>query len=171
MLSRLDWPKYRLGYDTLKGKRQMDDLTKILLISSLTALGTVVVFVASQILGKLVIEPVQEVKRLLGEIRHALVFHAPAILTPVGDRAGEDKAAEVLRKLSCDLHSKISSVPFYDQWAWVSKGFLPRQSDAREVAKDLLGLSNSVYSSPRPDSNGARIAKIERLLRFESMDE
>ena len=149
----------------------MDDLTKILLTSSLTAIGAVVVFVASQILGKLVIEPVQEVKKLLGEIRHALVFHAPAILTPVGDRAGEDRAAEALRKLSCDLRSKIGSVPFYDKWARVSKGFLPRQSDAREAAKQLLGLSNSVHSSPRPDSNGARIAKIARLLSFESMDE
>jgi hypothetical protein len=50
----------------------MDDLTKILLTSSLTTLGAVVVFVASQALGKLVIEPVHDLKRLLGEIRYRL---------------------------------------------------------------------------------------------------
>lgn len=149
----------------------MDDLTKILLTSSLTAVGAVVVFVVSQILGKLVIEPVQDVKKILGEIRYALVFHAQAILTPVGDREGEDIAAEALRKLSCDLRSKIGSVPFYDYWARVSRGFMPRLANAREAAKHLMGLSNSVHESPRPESNGKRIAKIERLLGFESMDE
>lgn len=149
----------------------MDDLTKILLTSALTATGAVVVFVASQILGKLVIEPVQDVKKLLGEIRYALVFHAQAILTPVGDPAAEDRAAEALRKLSCDLRSKIGSVPFYDNWARVSKGFLPRRQNAIEAAKELMGLSNSVHEAPRPASNGKCIAKIERLLGFEPMDE
>lgn len=129
------------------------------------------VFVASQILGKLVIEPVQDVKKLLGEIRYALVLHAQAILTPVGDRAAEDRAAETLRKLSCDLRSKIGSVPFYDNWARVSKGFLPRRQYAIEAAKELMGLSNSVYEAPRPESNGQCIAKIKRLIGFEPMDE
>jgi hypothetical protein len=118
-----------------------------------------------------VIEPVQDVKKLLGEIRYALVFHAQAIFTPVGDRAAEDRAAEALRKLSCDLRSKIGSVPFYDNWAWVSKGFLPRRQDAIEAAKELMGLSNSVYEAPRPESNGKCIAKIRRLLGFEPKDE
>lgn len=49
-----------------------------------------------------------------------MVFHAQAILTPVGDRAGEDDAAKVLRKLSCDLRSKIGAIPFYGTWMeWV----------------------------------------------------
>lgn len=62
----------------------MDDFTKILLTSSLTAIGAVVVFVASQILGKLVIEPIQDLKKTLGEIRYSLVFHAQAIMTCSG---------------------------------------------------------------------------------------
>ena len=92
----------------------MDDLTKILLTSSLTAIGAVVVFVASQILAKLIIEPIHDLKKALGEIRYALVFHAQAIMTPVGDREREDKASEALRKLACDLRSKVEAVPFYD---------------------------------------------------------
>jgi hypothetical protein len=88
----------------------MNDLTKILLTSSLTAVGAIAVFVASQLLGKLVIEPIQDLKKLLGEIRYALVFHAQAVFTPVGDRAGEDRACEEFRKLACDLRSKLVSV-------------------------------------------------------------
>lgn len=149
----------------------MEDLTKILLTSSLTAVGAIAVFVTSQILGKLVIEPIQDVKKLLGEIRYALVFHAQAIMTPVGDRAGEDKASEVLRKLACDLRSKIGAVPFYDRWAAMSRGFLPTQANAFEASKHLIGLSNSVHREDRSDTNGKRLTKIERLLGFEPMEE
>jgi hypothetical protein len=136
----------------------MDDLTKILLTSSFTVLGAIMVFVTSQILGKLVIEPIQELKKLLGDIRYALVFHAPAILTPVGDRPAEDSAAETLRKLSCDLRSKVGAVPFYETWAWISKGFLPSGANALDAATCLMGLSNSVHPVPRPDGNNKRIA-------------
>ena len=149
----------------------MDDLTKILLTSSLTAIGAVLVFVVSQLLGKLVIEPVQDLKKLLGEIRYSLVFHAQAIMTPVGNREAEDHAAEVLRKLSCDLRSKVEAVPFYDRWAARSHGFMPVRADAFEASKQLMGLSNSVHNDSRSDINSKRIAKIERLLSFEPIEE
>ena len=149
----------------------MDDLTKILLTSSLTVIGAILVFVASQILGKLVIEPVQDLKKTLGEIRYALVFHAQAIMTPVGDREGEDKASEALRKLACDLRSKVGAVPFYGRWAAISRGFLPAQANAFEASKHLIGLSNSVHQQDRSDTNSKRLAKIERLLGFEPMEE
>ncbi|MGB4115808.1 MAG: hypothetical protein WBK51_04580 [Polaromonas sp.] len=149
----------------------MDDFTKILLTSSLTAIGAVVVFVASQILGKLVIEPIQDLKKTLGEIRYSLVFHAQAIMTPVGDREGEDKASEALRKLACDLLSKVGAVPFYDRWAAISSDFLPARVSANEASKCLIGLSNSVHQQNRSDRNSMRVDKIELLLGFESMEE
>lgn len=148
----------------------MDDLTKILLTSSLTVIGGVLVFVVGQLLGKFVIEPVQELKKLLGEIRFALVFHAQAILTPVGDKAGEDEAQKALRKLSCDLRSKTSAIPFYRGWSMISRGFLPRKENALEASKQLMGLSNSVHQPDRSDKNAARISKIERLLNYEPVE-
>ena len=149
----------------------MDDLTKILLTSSLTVIGAILVFVASQILGKLVVEPIQDLKKTLGEIRYALVFHAQAIMTPVGNRESEDKASEALRKLACDLRSKVGAIPFYARWAAMSRGFLPNQVNAFEASKHLIGLSNSVHQENRSDTNSMRIAKIERLLGFEPMAE
>lgn len=129
------------------------------------------VFVASQILGKLVLEPIQDMKKLLGEVRYALVFHAQAILTPVGDRASEDAAGEALRKLACELRSKVGAVPFYDFWARTSRGFLPRRASALDASKHLLGLSNSVHREDRSEDNGKRVGKIERLLGFDPMEE
>ena len=149
----------------------MSELAKILLTSSLTVLTGVVVFVLSQMLGKLVIEPVQDLKKVLGEVRHALVFHAPAASTPVGDRASEDRAAEVFRRLACDLQSRIGSVPCYDALARRSRGFLPRRQDALEASKILIGLSNSVHDEKRWERNPDRMAKIRRLLGFEDLDE
>ena len=99
------------------------------------------------------------------------MFHAQAIFTPVGDRPGEDRAAAELRKLACELRSKIGSVPFYDRWAAISPGFLPRRASALEASKNLLGLSNSVHNEGRSEVNGKRIAKIERLLGFEPLEE
>ena len=148
----------------------MDDLTKILLTSSLTAIGAVLVFVASQILGKLVVEPVQDLKKTLGEIRYALKFHAQAIMTPVGDRVVEDKASEALRKLACDLLSKVGAVPLYDKWAAISRGFIPTRANAYEASKNLIGLSNSVHQENRSDTNSKRIEKIEQLLGFEQIE-
>jgi hypothetical protein len=149
----------------------MDDLTKILLTSSLTTIGAVLVFVASQILGKLVIEPVQDLKKTLGEIRYALVFHAQAIMTPVGDRPGEDKASEALLKLACDLRSKVGAVPLYDKWAAISRGFMPTQANAFEASKHLIELSNSVHKENRSDTNSKSIKKIKQLLGFEPMED
>lgn len=149
----------------------MDDLTKILLTSSLTVFGAVLVFVIGQLLGKFVIEPIQDLKRLLGEIRFSLVFHAQAILTPVGNKESEDEAQKILRKASCDLRSRIGVIPFYNWWSKLSRGFLPRKDNALEASKLLMGLSNSVHQPDRSDKNAARVTKIERLLNYEPVEE
>lgn len=148
----------------------MDDLTIILLTSSLTVLGGVFVFVVGQLLGKFVIEPVQDLKKLLGEIRFALVFHAQAILTPVGDRAREDEAQKTLRKLSCDLRSKVGAIPFYGVWSTISCGFLPPKENAFKASTQLIGLSNSMHQSDRSDKNDARVSNIEKLLNYEPVE-
>lgn len=44
----------------------MDDLTKILLTSSLTVLGGVLVFVTGQLIVKFLIEPIHELKKIIG---------------------------------------------------------------------------------------------------------
>jgi hypothetical protein len=62
-------------------------------------------------------------------------------------------------------------VPFYDRWASLSRGFLPARKDAFEASKELIGLSNSVHRENRSDTNTKRVAKIERLLGFEPMED
>ncbi len=149
----------------------MDDLAKILLTSSLTIFGAVLIFVVGQLLGKFVIEPVQDLKRLLGEIRFELIFHAQAIFTPAGDKASEDEAQKILRKAACTLRSRIEVIPCYHWWSIISHGFLPHKENALEASKLLMGLSNSVHQPNRSDKNVARVEKIDRLLNYESVEE
>lgn len=145
----------------------MNELIKIVLTASFTVAGAVVVFVIGQLLGKFVIDPVHELKKVLGEIRFALLFHAPAISTPVGDRASEDEAAKVLRRLSSELHTKVNSIPFYNICSRISHGFLPQKPNVHLASKLLMGLSNSVHQVDRYQKNPDRVEKVEKLLNFE----
>lgn len=145
----------------------MNELTKIVLTASVTVAGGVVIFVMGQLLGKFIIDPLHELKKVLGEIHFALLFHAPAIMTPVGNRISEDEAAKILRRLSSDLHSKIGAVPFYERWSRMSRGFLPEKQNAHLASRLLMGLSNSVHQENRFETNPDQVGKIEKLLNFE----
>jgi hypothetical protein len=149
----------------------MDDLNKIILTSSLTVLGGVIVFVAGQLIGKFVIEPIHELKKLLGEIHFGLVFYAQAIQTPGGERVAEDEASKALRKMACDLLSKVAAIPFYGFWSVISRGFLPHAEQIEKASSCVIGLSNSIYQDNRYEKNPAIIAKIERLLNFKHVNE
>ena len=143
----------------------MNDLTKILL----TAFGGLSVVILGQLIGKFVIEPIHDLKRILGEIRYSLVFHAQAISTPVGDTDKENEAAVVLRKLSCDLLSKVDSIPCYDFWSSKFPSFLPLRNMAMDAASNLMGLSNSVHKQDR-DKNYLIVAKIQRCLNITPLE-
>lgn len=147
----------------------MNDIDKILLTSSLTVLGGVIVFVVGQILSKTIIEPIHDIKKTIGELDFVLVFHAPAIHTPIGKREDEDKAQEALRKIASDLRSKLRVVPLYRFWSIFSCCALPKQKDLLAAATHLIGLSNSVHKDDRTD-NSKLEDKIRRLLNLKAYD-
>jgi hypothetical protein len=110
----------------------MGELEKILLTAVVTTFGAIIVFVVTQPFGKLVVETIQDFRKVLGEIRYALVFHAQAIFTPVGDTESENEASKALRRLSCELRSKLESVPLYETWSGFARRFLPPSDDVFE---------------------------------------
>src|SRR5215210_5586336 len=84
----------------------------------ITAVLAVLVFVAGQIVQRFVLEPIQEQKRLIGEIAHALLFYANR--NAAGGEMGAFTAEQIheasrhLRDLAGHLRSSIFYVPFYD---------------------------------------------------------
>lgn len=131
----------------------------------ITIIVAVSIFVSGQVIIKFIIDPIHDFRKLLGEIKHELIFHAQAIQTPVGTREKEDEASLVLRKLSCHLLSKTFSIPFYRQLSSVVPKFLPPKENINDASKWLIGLSNSVHTKDRSD-NYKKVARIEKMLKI-----
>ncbi len=133
-----------------------------------TVISGVLIFVLGQIVVKFLIDPIKELKEILGEIQFSLIFHAQAIYTPVEDRAGEDAAQKVIRDLASKLRAKIEVIPWYSLCSRISREFLPPKKNIMDASSQLIGLSNSVKKEDRSEVNRNRVEKIRKLLHFES---
>ncbi len=110
-----------------------------------TILAGVTVFVAGQILLKLIIDPIQELKRTIGRISHALNFYASVYSNPgVGTAESEKEAQKKLRSLSAQLAAEVRVIPVYSFVGGLF--FLPSHANILGARKNLIGLSNGVYS-------------------------
>jgi len=132
-----------------------------------TALFAVVVFVAGQILQRFVLEPIQEQRRLIGEVAHALLFYANR--GPAGVQLGtftlEDlrETSRHLRDLAGRLRSSIFYIPLYDTVARLVDS-VPMREDALEAATQLVGWSNGLYHERSgPDNSRRRRIIAEKL--------
>lgn len=148
----------------------MDELTKILLTSSLTVLGGVLVFVTGQLTVKFLIEPIHEFKKVIGETRFTLAFYAPVIHTPAArDKESSNKTAEALMKVSCDLLAQVDSIPLYVILSSRFPKFLPAKALVVDAATQLRGLSSHVHETgdhamDHLDVIASRVARIEHDL-------
>ena len=109
-----------------------------------TVLSGVLTYIAGQLLLKLVIEPVHEMRRTIGEISHTLIERANVIGNP-GVPSGEvmNAASEELRKHSAKLNAHLYLIPSYDATAWVFR--LPKRQQVLDASGNLIGLSNSIF--------------------------
>jgi hypothetical protein len=127
----------------------------------LTIFSGVLTFVIGQVFVKLVIEPVHELKKTLGQISHALIEHANVIANPgVPSKEVIDQASKQLRGLSSQLHAHLYLVPLYVVTARIF--FLPSKQNVREASTNLIGLSNSL-SQPTPGIYEQSARRIESI--------
>jgi len=111
-----------------------------------TVLSGVLTYVAGQLILKLVIEPVQDLKKTIGQISHVLIERANVISNPgVPTSEVMDATSSELRRLSSQLHAHLYLVPAYDKTARVFR--LPTRDRILTAASNLIGLSNSVFKA------------------------
>ena len=127
----------------------------------ITVLSGVLTYVAGQLVLKLVIEPVQDMKKTIGEVSHSLIEHGQAIHNPglLTDEAMTNAASQ-LRRLSSKLHAHLYLVPRYD---WTAKLFqLPEKAQLLTAATDLVALSTSLYKATDKiyEQNAKRLERI-----------
>lgn len=148
----------------------MSELYKIVLTSSLTILGGVVVYVAGQIISKFFIEPIHEQKKIVGEIADALIFYANVYYNPgTGSKKKMNEASERLRQLATLLHSKTHLIPWYKFFE--KTRVVLKSPSIEEASTKLIGLSNSINIPPNIATkvalkNSERADKIKKLLKL-----
>ena len=169
----------------------MSELYKIILTSSLTIAGGMIVFVLGQIIVKFIIEPLHEQSKLIREISNSLIFfsnvganvepyyyqrlhEANEVEEPVRkvviERYEEilknhwkksDDASEILRQQASNLMGTTNSIPLYGFWSFLK--IVPRYEEVLEASSQLVGMANSTHGEHLLSD---RIKEIAKLLNI-----
>lgn len=174
----------------------MIEIYKILLTSSLTVIGGVIVFVIGQLIVKFLIEPLQEQAKLIGEIANSLILYsnvggnvephyyeglkkANELEEPIKKVTMEryekilnnhweksDNTSDILRHQASRLMGVTNSIPLYNFWA--SLRFVPKRQNILLASTQLIGMSNSTHGQ---QSFSERIKQISELLEIDIVSE
>ena len=143
--------------------------------TAITIAGAVLVYVIGQLLSKVFIEPAHELRKVIGEVRFNLAFHAPTIHTPIGrDEKRSEEARNALMKSSCDLVAKMHAIPFYSALSLLSFRFLPRRDAIEDAAVRLRGLSTYMHETGDKAQESIEtlekiVGRIEKKLRLKRL--
>jgi len=138
----------------------------------------VIIYVAGEIIVKIVIDPVQELKRVIADIAFKL-FHYSHVyrIAPSRDVDASgaeaqksidpeklEQAANEYRKLASMLNAGYRLVPFYA----IAKllFFLPREADIIEARNELLEMSEEIFAAPKSFVISERRKSIEKKLKI-----
>lgn len=126
-----------------------------------TVLSGVITFVIGQLVVKLLLDPVQDMKKTIGQVSHTLVERGNVIANPgVPTKEIMDDTSDSLRKLSSQLHAHLCLVPLYDATSKVFR--LPSKEKLLVASSALIGLSNSVYRANDSvyEANAKRVEQV-----------
>jgi hypothetical protein len=137
-----------------------------------TALLAVVVFVLTQSFLKLVLEPIQEQRRLIGEVASALTVYERAYSLRVVNASGGEaffgstreeamEAEKALRGLKGRLEASLWSVPAYDMFARLY--LVPNLEDV-VVAANELHMWYSQLPGPMNEHQADRIIECQATI-------
>ena len=138
-------------------------------------LAGVIIYVLGEIIVKIVIDPVQELKRVIAEIAFKLihyshVFKLASSQEPAEEAAGDairreklEEAADEYRRLASMLNAGYNLVPFYPVARLLF--FLPREADIIEARNGLMEMSEQIFTAPKSFVISERRKSIEKLLK------
>ncbi|OMQ23706.1 hypothetical protein [Serratia oryzae] len=107
----------------------------------ITVFSGVLVYVIGQIIMKLIIEPVNDLKRAISKIVYDLIFYSNKLANPMPPGNEEMvEACKVMRQHSSTLHSATHLIPGYKH---IYRIFgLPSPEGIKEATQKLIYLSN-----------------------------
>jgi hypothetical protein len=131
---------------------------------ALTAVAGIVIFVLGQIIQRLFIEPIQDQRRTVGKVIHALTYLSN--VSTMTDGGGfyivEDTktAHKQLRGLASDLRASLRVIPFYRVLELVR--LVEKGAVIEEASTALIGWSNSLG---RDEGRQVHQDRLTKLLR------
>jgi hypothetical protein len=146
-------------------------MSEAITTAALTVFAGFVVFVLGQIVQRFVLEPIQEQRRVIGEIAHALLFYANVHYEDSVEEYEKmseqrildlEETRKTLRGLAGRLQTSLWTVPAYDALARV--GWVRKKDDVLVASKNLVGWSNSLYSDRLSESRDRRRRNIADVL-------
>jgi len=140
-------------------------------------LAGVIIYVLGEIIVKIVIDPVQELKRVIAEIAFKLIYYSHVYrITSSGkaevseeeahksvDSEKLEQAADEYRRLASMLNAGYRLVPFYPIARLLF--FLPREADIIEARNALLEMSEEIFAAPKSFVIAEKRKNIERMLK------
>lgn len=138
-------------------------------------LAGVVIYVLGEIIVKIVIDPVQELKRVIADIAFKLIHYSHVYkISSSEDTSGEaaektiaqeklEQAADEYRKLASLLNAGFRLVPFYPFARVVF--FLPKEADIIEARNALLEMSEEIFAAPKSFVISEKRKSIEKMLK------
>lgn len=141
-----------------------------------TIFGGIAIFIVSQIVLKLVIEPVQQFKNAIGLTANSLLRHQAKIINGVED----DELSGKMLDHAAELISKAEVITVYNLAALAFQ--LPSRGDVVKAAKELIGIGNHMRDKRPPGSyvpnqpsalyaikNSDSLEKLEKLLKVKTV--
>jgi len=139
----------------------MSELTKIILTSSLTILGGVIIFSITRFVERFYIIPMDNLNKLRGQVSHKIILHRNKFGNTNLTAEEKDEISNDFRKLSSELRSKVYLIKNYRLLSCLNL-ILPRE-DVFVASRELMGLSNSFFQDNQQKHDN-RIEKIEKNL-------
>jgi hypothetical protein len=131
----------------------------------------IIIYVLGEIIVKIVIDPVQELKRVVADIAFKLIHYSHVFKLSASDESAEKKidleklesAADEYRKLASLLNAAYHLVPFYSFTRFVFG--LPREADVLSARNALIEISEEIFSAPKSFVISEKRQYIEKLLK------
>jgi len=146
----------------------MSEMGKILLTSSLTILGGILILIFGQIIVRFFIDPLIRQRRAIGKVVDALIYHADVYANPgTAPKEVQDEVRLILREKASLLSSRTYEIPLYNFFASLN-AVLPKKN-IHEVCRSLMYLSNSIHCGDSIESYNHR-KTIRNALHIQKED-
>jgi hypothetical protein len=108
----------------------------------ITVLGGVFVFVGGQIVQRFFLEPIQEQRRIIGEIASLLLYYDNVGRYKPFESETHEDIASTLRKLAGELRRTRSTIPVYRLLERTR--LVPKTDNVIKASAHLTGWSNAI---------------------------